>query len=157
MIKKLLLMATVIMGLSTFAYSQNLSSDYRTGLGFKVHWYRSGSITIKHFLKEQAALEGLVQFWRDGVNFTVLYEFHGDIAGAQGLKWYVGPGGHIGFYNDKYEGSDDGAFFGFDGVLGLDYKFRGAPINLSLDVAPGIDIPSGDFYVSGGFAMRFTF
>ena len=38
-------------------------------------------------------------FWKLGARFTGLYEIHGNLADAAGLKWYIGPGVHIGFYN----------------------------------------------------------
>lgn len=138
------------------ARSQSTGYEYRTALGVKVGWFGGGAISVKHFIKDQAALEGLLTFWKNGFNITGLYEFHGNFGNTAGLKWYVGPGGHLGFYNDKYE-NGDGVYFGVDGVLGVDYKFHGAPINLSLDVQPGVDIPGGDFYVWGGLGIRFTF
>jgi hypothetical protein len=50
-----------------------------------------------------------------------------------------------------------GAFFGVDGVLGLDYKISGAPIDLSLDIQPEVSIPDGGFDIWGGLGIRFTF
>jgi hypothetical protein len=46
---------------------------------------------------------------------------------------------HIDTWNEKYRESyhpEGRAAAGLDGVLGLDYKFKGAPINLSLDWQP---------------------
>jgi hypothetical protein len=129
------------------------SSSYRTALGVKV-WDGAG-ITLKHFFNKNAG-ELIAYFWRNGVRFTGLYEIHGDINGAPGLKWYIGPGAHIGVYSSRY---GDGAFAGIDGVLGLDYKFSGAPINISLDWQPSFEF--GDnrgFYGSwGGLGIRYTF
>ncbi len=140
-----------------FAQAQSKSansSNYTTALGVKV--WDGGGITLKHFFNDRNAGELIGYFWRDGVRFTGLYEIHGDVSGAQGLKWYIGPGAHIGFYNSKY---GDGAFGGIDGVLGLDYKFSGAPINLSVDWQPSFEF--GDnrgFYGSwGGLGIRYTF
>ncbi len=136
--------------------SQSMGYDYRTALGVKLGWWGGGALSVKHFIRDQAALEGLLAFWRNGFNITGLYQYHGDFANVNGLKWYVGVGGHIGFYNNKYY-YGDGVYFGPDGVLGIDYKFNGAPINLSLDVQPGFDIPGGDFYAWGGLGIRFAF
>ena len=44
-------------------------------------------------------VNSLAIFWNRGFRLTGLYEIHGDFADAQGLKWYVGPGAHIGFYD----------------------------------------------------------
>ncbi len=75
------------------------------------------------------ALEGLVSFWDHGFRVTGLYEIHGGIKDLQGLKWYIGPGAHVGAYNegwyhkDHYYTSGDPSL-GIDGIVGLDYKFQ---------------------------------
>lgn len=129
------------------------STDYRTALGVKI-WDGAG-ISLKHFFDKNAG-ELIGYFWYRGVRFTGLYEIHFDINGAPGLKWYVGPGAHIGFYNDKYGG---GAVAGIDGVLGLDYKINNAPINLSLDWQPSIEFGNGTGFWGGwgGLGIRYTF
>jgi hypothetical protein len=82
MMKKLLFV--LVFGLVAGAsYGQATGSEYRTAAGVKV-W--PGGITVKHFIKDQVALEGIAYFWDYGFRFTGLYEFHGDINGAQGLK-----------------------------------------------------------------------
>lgn len=136
------------------AQAYNTSSSYTTALGVKFY---PGAISIKHFIKPTAALEGLGYFWNRGARITGLYEFHGDINDVNGLKWYIGPGAHLGFYNNKYGG---GTSFGVDGVLGLDYKFTGAPINVSVDWQPSFEFNGVyDGFASGwgGLGIRYTF
>jgi hypothetical protein len=134
------------------------SSSYKTALGVKV--WDGGGITLKHFWSSKNAGELISYFWNRGFRLTGLYEIHGDIEGATGLKWYVGPGAHIGFY-DYYNRNNhiDGTYLGIDGVLGLDYKFNGAPINISIDWQPSFEF--GDFvgFVGnwGGLGIRYTF
>jgi hypothetical protein len=129
-------------------------SSYETALGVKV--WDGGGISLKHFFSRNNAGEFIGYFWNHGARITALYEIHGPISGAAGLKWYIGPGVHIGFYNTKY---GDGTFAGIDGVLGLDYKFNGAPINISLDWQPSFEFGEGrGFYGNwGGLGIRFTF
>jgi hypothetical protein len=137
------------------AQSQSMnSSSYRTALGVKV--WNGGGISLKHFFAGNTAGEFIGYFWTQGSRLTGLYEIHGNIAGSPGLKWYIGPGGHVGFYNTKY---GDGSFIGVDGVLGLDYKFHGAPINLSLDWQPSFEFGTNrGFYGNwGGLGIRYTF
>jgi hypothetical protein len=138
----------------------NIGYSYRTALGVKV-WDGAG-ISLKHFFNSRDAGELIGYFWSSGVRITGLYEIHGPISGANGLKWYIGPGAHIGFYDYGRHGNDDdidGTYIGIDGVLGLDYKFKGAPINLSLDWQPSFEF--GDrrgFNGSwGGLGIRYTF
>src|SRR6266567_7964921 len=103
--------------------AQSMGSSYETAIGVKFY---PGALTIKHFTNDNTALEGLVNFWDHGFRFTGLYEIHGDINGAPGLRWYVGPGAHIGFWSDgwkrHYPNRDAGIAIGVDGVIGLDYK-----------------------------------
>lgn len=136
------------------AQAQSMGRTYTTALGVKV-WDGAG-ITLKHFVQQDRALEFIGYFYNRGLRVTGLYEIHGDINGAPGLKWYVGPGAHVGFYDAKY---GDGAFIGIDGVLGLDYKINKAPINLSLDWQPSFEFGTGrGFYGNwGGLGIRYTF
>lgn len=153
----LLLIITSLFALNSSA--QSMGSSYQTAVGIK---FWPGALSIKHFINDNRALEGLVNFWDRGFRFTGLYEIHGDINDVEGLKWYVGPGAHIGWYNGThYHGYDyrDGALsLGADGVLGLDYKFNGAPINVSLDINPYIELVNHAYIdVWGGLGIRYTF
>ncbi|MGV3765182.1 MAG: hypothetical protein ACO1NW_03600 [Chitinophagaceae bacterium] len=153
--KKIVMMACLIAGLAATqkVNAQAMGTDYKTALGVKV--WDGGGISLKHFVSENA-VEFIGYFWNRGARITGLYEIHGDISGAPGLKWYIGPGAHIGFYNNKYGG---GSYAGLDGVLGLDYKFNRAPINMSLDWQPSFEFGDGRGFVGswGGLGVRYTF
>jgi hypothetical protein len=160
--KVALLSALVLCIFSASAQSRSANStSYKTALGVKV-WDGAG-ITLKHFGASGNAVEGIGYFWGRGFRLTGLYEIHGDINDAPGLKWYVGPGAHVGFYNkgyyrDRYYGETH-TVVGIDGVLGLDYKFRGAPINMSLDWQPAFEFGEGFGFSGswGGLGIRYTF
>jgi hypothetical protein len=128
-------------------------SSYQTALGVKV--WDGGGISLKHFVSGNNALEGIGYFWRQGARITGLYEIHGPINNAGGLQWYIGPGAHVGFYNDRY---GNGSFIGIDGVLGLDYKFNGAPINVSIDWQPSFEFGDARGFTGnwGGLGIRYT-
>lgn len=153
--KRIAIFAFVLMLFSHQQVSaQTRSSSYKTSLGVKFY---PGAITVKHFIQPNRALEGIGYFWERGTRITGLYEIHGDINNARGLKWYIGPGAHIGFYNNKHFGG--ATVVGIDGVLGLDYKFYEAPINLSLDWQPSFEFGDYDGFSGnwGGLAIRYTF
>ena len=163
--RKLLLVSLILFGfiVSNGQSRSANSSSYGTALGVK--FYPAG-VTLKHFFNGKNAGELIGYFWGHGFRLTGLYEIHGDISGAPGLKWYIGPGVHVGFYDDHHrhwhgdDWHDHGhSSIGVDGVIGLDYKFRGAPINLSLDWQPSFEFTDGHGFVGswGGFAIRYTF
>lgn len=155
--RKLLVVAILVSVISLSSQAQSKSANstsYTTALGVKV-WDGAG-ISLKHFFNSQNAGELIAYFWNHGVRFTGLFEIHGEINGAPGLRWYIGPGAHIGFYSDKYGG---GAVAGIDGVIGLDYKINSAPINLSLDWQPAFEFGSNNGFYGGwgGLGIRYTF
>ena len=158
--KKIVFTGTMLLTLGFISKAQNTSSDYKTALGVKFY---PGAISFKTFNKPNRALEGLMYIYSDGIRFTGLYEIHGDISGADGLKWYIGPGAHIGFWSDEWKGNnpdkESGIAIGVDGVLGLDYKITGAPINLSLDWQPSFNFIGYTYFEAGwaGIAVRYTF
>lgn len=159
--KRLLLFCLLLALLLTNqqSYSQPTGTRYKTAIGVKFY---PGAISLKHFVQRDRALEGLLYFWEYGSRVTGLYEIHGDINGAPGLKWYLGPGAHIGFWNNNWEYEypyrKHGVSIGIDGVLGLDYKIKGAPINLSLDWQPSFNFVGYNYFEGGwgGFAVRYT-
>ena len=159
--KKVLITSLVIcfLFLSAKTYSQALGHNYTTAIGVK---FFPGAVTLKHFTKSNTALEGLGYFFNEGFRFTGLYEIHGNINDVPGLKWYLGPGAHIGFWNDKWKSNyperDGGIAIGVDGVIGLDYKINKAPINISLDWQPSFNFTGYSYFESGwgGLAIRYT-
>ncbi|MGC4101766.1 hypothetical protein [Ferruginibacter sp.] len=152
--KHLILAIAAFIFFTSYSNAQSMGRSYSTALGVKV--LDGGGITLKHFINDRDALEGIGYFWSHGTRITGLYELHFDITDAPGLKWYIGPGVHIGFYNTKYGG---GSFAGVDGVLGLDYKVNNAPLNLSLDWQPSFEFGTGRGFTGswGGLGIRYTF
>jgi len=122
----------------------------------------ANGITFKTTLGENKMLDLIANF-RSNNNYkyfrvTGLYEVYLPIPEARGLNWYYGGGASIGSVTRKWDDSSD-LYLSLDGVLGLDYKFADAPINLSLDWKPAIQLtPDTDFDASGvGLSLRFTF
>ncbi len=152
MLLLLLLWAWVSNGVS----GQSMGRTYKTALGVKV--WDGGGISFKTFLVPNKAVEVIGFFYHNGSRITGLYEIHKNIEGARGLKWYAGPGAHIGFYNYKgYYG--DKAVAGVDGVLGLDLKINKAPLNLSVDWQPSFEFADNRGFSGswGGVGIRYTF
>jgi len=170
MLKKLIIcsLTVFLLGFGT-ANSQN----YQTAVGVRFGGIASG-ITLRHFVSGNGALEGLLSFRAHTFIITGLYESFHEFPNAPGLSWYWGGGAHIGFYESGYrygyfyekhhdkviviDDYDSAVSFGGDFILGLDYKFKGAPVDISLDVKPMVDFVPGLYgYWEGGLGVRFTF
>lgn len=149
------------------------AQPYNTGIGLRLGGISSG-ITVKHFVNSNSALEGIVSFRSHSFFITGLYERHHLFPNAEGLSWFYGGGVHIGFFDDhryeyfyyKHHGKKEVFFrdgdanmsFGGDFILGLDYKFRNAPVDIALDVKPFVDFVPGLYgYWEGALTIRFTF
>jgi len=150
-----------------FAGLFSFSQEYTTSLGLRLGGWENG-VTIKHFLGEGAAVEGILSSrWR-GYNITGLYEIQSAIDDVDGLFWYVGGGGHIGFFDDRYHNSwatSSGKTYtviGIDGIIGLEYVFADYPINISLDFKPTFNLIGYDginplWLDNGALSVRYIF
>lgn len=139
-------------------------SGYSTGIGLR-GGIASG-LTIKHFIKSDAAIEGIISssFKHRGTVITVLYEKHAQAFNTRGLQWYYGLGGHVGFHdghNYYHKGhehyNDHVVALGVDGVLGLEYYIRDIPFTIGADIKPYINIPSGGGYWDSALHVRYVF
>lgn len=148
-------------------------SGYTTSLGLR-GGYTSG-ISLKHFIKSNAALEFVLGTRWEGYSFTALYEWHTNNAfNAQQLTWVYGLGARVGNYrgdrfynsrncndpNDKrcgnYWGDRSLTAFGLVGIAGLEFKFDEIPITLSLDIMPVLYLNYwGGTFFDGSASIRY--
>jgi hypothetical protein len=155
------LIFTLIAGIALFTMSTTdvKAQEYKNAIGGR--FGNANGISFKTGLNKNAMLELIGNFRSKSgykyVQITGLYEVYNPIGGAPGLNWYYGAGASIG--SVKVKGYDGDIYLGLNGVLGLDYKFKGAPINLSLDWIPTLQLtPDTDFYSGDiGLGVRFTF
>lgn len=124
----------MIAGIGNATAQKNDSQEYKNAVGLKFY---PGALTAKHFFSRRISVEGITYLYDNAsIRVTGLLEFNFDIEPVPGLKWFVGPGAHVSFV--KYKGQAN-TFVGIDGILGLDYKFKGVPINLSVDWQPSFE------------------
>ena len=141
-----------------------VGTNYKTAIGIRLGNNSpvvSNAITLKHFLNEKTAIEGLISFGHDITSFGVLGEIHRPFS-TPGLQWFYGAGAYLGFgkeYDVNKARNINTTFFGAQGVVGLDYKFASIPINLSLDWKPELNLVSDINFEPAaiGFSARFTF
>lgn len=148
-----------------FAASNSLSAQsYKTGIGLRLGGLTDG-LTIKQFVNNTTAFEGIVSAANSSVIVTGLYEIHVPVEQSKQLRLYYGVGGHIGFFNDGggYYYNNNRIYTnttvaGIDGILGMEYKFSGAPINIGFDFKPFVDFYNTSYvYFDGALSIRYTF
>ena len=148
------------------------AQDYNKGLGIRLGGHSSG-FTFRGFTNENTALEGILSFGHKSFFITGLYEKFKPIENAEGLTWFYGGGVHIGFFktggtyyvyknkgNHVYVVRDGESKLvpGVDFIIGMDYKFNNAPLNLGLDMKPFMDFIDGvEIYFDAALSFRFVF
>lgn len=151
----------LVLVIALFFVFETKAQDYNTGIGLRGGAWNG--LTVKHFLNEKAALEGLFDSRWHGFNITGLYEIHNQAFNVNRLNWYYGAGAHLSFYDSKYKkwGENTGSYsvIGLDGILGLEYNFEEIPINLSIDWKPTINLfgYSGFWGDGGALSIRYIF
>lgn len=148
--KKQIVLLLIICAAASF---QTLSAQaYKMGIGLRLSNSSptlNNAITGKYFLDPNSALEGVLSF---GSRFAIgaLYEKHKAID-VPGLNYFYGAGAYVGIEGGR-------AYIGPTGILGLDYKFDGLPLNLSLDWKPELDIVPRIAFIPDAFGLsaRFT-
>lgn len=104
------------------------AQQYKYGLGLRVASDQSivgSGVSLKYFLRPNHAVEALVGL--NPASIGAMYEYHLPL-GAPGLQWFFG-GGAFGSFHETDK-------FGAMGIVGLDYTFEKAPVNLSIDWKP---------------------
>lgn len=144
--KKIILVASLIIGLSFSAQAQN-SSKNALGLRLGDNDGFGGELSYQRKLATNNRLE-LDLGWRnsnnvDAIKLVGLYQWVWNIDG--GFNWYAGIGGGVGSWSyDNNNNNDNGSFALVAGDLGIEYNFD-VPIQLSLDFRPEIYFNSDDF------------
>jgi len=136
--------------------------DYGTGIGLRGGL--SNGLTIKHFIGDNTAIEGILSTRWGGFNVTGLYEIHKASAfDVERLNWYYGLGAHVGFWSGKdvkwADDEDSHTVIGVDGILGIEYNLKDIPFNIGLDWKPAFNLSGNtEFWGDGGaLSIRFIF
>lgn len=147
--------ALIIFSLICFAAAGVNAQEYRTAFGAKFYTGNGsiGGLNIRHSTAEHTALEGSLLFFSGGVGLEGLYEYQGPIAGAEGLQYFVGGGGMLGFGTGK----NSNTTFALRLTGGIDYKFADAPIDVSLGFDPFFYLaPSTGSNLALGIGLRYV-
>ena len=158
-------------GLIMMACTEANAQAGRTGIGIRLTPDGAG-FTGKHFIDRNLAFEGQLNaggiFGEEGTSFTAvaLLEYHIPLPDPS-WRVFFGGGAHAGvwdhgdrYYRDRYYDSDKEGILGIDGIGGVEYVFKHAPIGLSADFKPAINFLSDvDFFPHNmfGFSARYYF
>ena len=116
--------ASIALFVAIGAASNISAQDYKTALGIRLSSSQAmvnNSVSIKHFLNEKTAIEGLLSFG-DPLSIGALVEIHKPLGGTSGIKWFYGGGAYLGFVkktNTETGHTSTDPNFGGMGVLGL--------------------------------------
>jgi hypothetical protein len=146
---------TIILFTAFGLFNDLSAQDYKVAIGIRLSSAAptlSNSVSAKYFMNDRNAIEGLVSFGPTRFGIGGLFEVHQLIGNVPAFTWFYGGGGYVGFQSGN-------TYLGPTGIVGLDYKFQNAPINLSLDWKPELDILPAINFVPDAFAVsaRFTF
>jgi hypothetical protein len=144
--KKILLSAIMLMGLTFAAQAQEISKN-ALGLRFGDSGGLGGEISYQRALSSNNRLE-LDLGWRNRNNFNNngyddnaykligIYQWVWNVDG--GFNWFAGVGGGLGSYSYKTSGVRNTNTFAFvAGDIGIEYNFD-IPLLISLDLRPEI-------------------
>jgi len=127
-----------------------LAQKYRTAAGVRSGGGNYG-ITIQQLVLPSTTLEGLAMLAPRERSATLLVERHFGILGPS-LNYYFGVGAHVGYHKDN------GNFWGFDGMVGAEYKIAFVPVVLSLDFKPTVEFNAVDWNrFPTAFSVRYIF
>ena len=149
--KKLLTIVAIVIAIGiSNCYAQ---SSYTAAVGLGID-FGDGATLVgpsgKYFFSEEHAGQGEVLFGNSVTFIQIMYQYHGDISGAEGLRWYAGGGPSFGF------SSGDSAI-GLRPLVGLDFKIANAPLALSFDWRPAIFFESGSSFEAARFGLGFRY
>lgn len=135
-------------------------TPYKKALGVKMY---PSAISYRQFYRTNKALEVLGYFTLDGFRTTAMVEKYMPIDANENLTWYVGYGAHLGLWSEEWKKKNPnhpaGIALGVDGILGLDYKIKNAPLDISVDWQPSFNFVGANYFESGwaGIGVRYTF
>lgn len=147
--KKILLLAIVsLFSLGVFAQG--------SGLGLGVIFGEPTGLNAKMWTSERTALDGTVAWSFSGsgwlhVHADFLIHNYDLISVTQGkLPVYFGLGAYVGLSSNLGLGARV--------PFGMAYQFEGAPVDVFVELVPGLKLlPDIGFYMGGGIGVRYFF
>ncbi|MFA6758084.1 MAG: hypothetical protein WCR61_02020 [Bacteroidales bacterium] len=147
--KIVLLLTAIIITNGVFA------QDYTKAIGLRIG--SSIGASYKQFMLPSQAIEGILDLDildsdKMKIKVTGIYQFYFDVD-IDGLSLFAGPGASAGIY----VGDSSGFLMAIDGMAGVEYKFRNAPIALSFDWNPKVQIITNAGFKPDNFGLTIRY
>lgn len=165
--KKISFCLFMLIGLVFSTQAQETISKNAIGVRFGNHYGLEVEITYQRMMSPKNRFE-LDFGWSSNNNTEAfklfgIYQWYWNL--EKGLYWYIGGGGGFGTWNtdDNYNnqyGGDNGIFTVATGDIGIEYNFKGVPIQLSIDGRPEYvfnNYEKKDFGFNAGIGVRYKF
>lgn len=147
---------SLLIGVALLFSALLTAQDYTKAIGLRVG--SSIGASYKQFLEPKRAIEGILDLdilSKETLKLKVtgIYQFN-FTTDVDGLSWYAGPGASAGIY----VGDNNGFLMSVDGMVGVEYKFHNAPVALSFDWNPKVQIitDAGFKPANFGLTIRYT-
>lgn len=150
--KKIILISIALIALNFTPL--NAQTDYTTALGLGID-FGTGLTAVgpsaKFFLAEEHAVQTDILFASGATLIQAIYQYHGPIENADGLKWFAGGGPGV----NLFEG---GSSFLLRPNVGLDFKIDGVPLAFSFDWRPAVSFfDGGSDFEAARFGLGFRY
>ena len=154
--KVIAILAALVVSIS--AFSQNYQSAIGLKVGYDVAFTYKTHMSQTNALELGASLSGLYNPERLDLLVNGFYTWEYQLAGINGLSWYVGPGAYLGAHLGKKIEDAPALSASINAMLGLEYKFENIPLALSIDWTPGLNLTGIAFsWHGGGVGAKYTF
>ncbi len=139
----------------TIIYSAIYSQNYTNAIGLRIG--SSIGASYKEFISTDRAIEGILDLdilKKDEMKLKLsgIYQFHYNV-NVDGLSLFAGPGASAGIY----VGDSSGFMMSIDGMAGIEYKFHNAPIVLSFDWNPKVQIITDAGFKPNNFGLTIRY
>lgn len=159
----------LLLGFALFAAIVAGAQHYRQAVG--IRGGLSSGFEYRAFSEKFVSYKALLSTRHRGIQFTGLKEFHqpGLFDFSDELVFVYGFGAHVGFekwnaydpvdeeYRPHYFETRTGFVAGLDGLAGLEYHLREAPLTFGLEVKPYFNLFGKNFFQVQPFDFAFTF
>lgn len=131
------------------------AQDYTRSIGLRLG--SSIGASYKEFIRPSTAIEGILDLDildedKMKLKLSGFYQFHFNVD-VDGLSLYAGPGASAGIY----VGDESGFMMSVDGIGGVEYKFHNAPIALSFDWNPKVQIINDAGFKPSNFGLTIRY